>query len=77
MEVKMAGRVEGRVVVGPRQVNGGFARIVAHKDGSGRLESYNPKSGTWLPAPESMTFSEIWSAPPVSAALRASLGSRS
>lgn len=77
MEVKMAGRVAGRVLLGPKKVKGGYARIVAHRDGTGRLESFNLDSRTWLPAPESVTFSEIWSAPPMSAALWASIGGES
>lgn len=55
----------GRVVVGPRMLGDFCARIVSRKDGSGCIERFDPRSRTWLPAPESVTFSEIWSAPPV------------
>jgi hypothetical protein len=54
----------GRVVVGPKRLRSCFARIVSLRDGSGSIERYDPRSGTWSPAPEeSITFSEIWSAP--------------
>jgi hypothetical protein len=54
----------GRVVVGPKRLRTCFARIVSLRDGSGCIERYDPRSGTWSPAPEeSITFSEIWSAP--------------
>jgi hypothetical protein len=54
----------GRVLVGPKKLSGGFVRIVSLKDGSGRIEKLDLKSGAWLPAPESVTFGEVWSAPP-------------
>jgi len=53
----------GRVLVGPKKLRGCYARIVADRDGSGRIETFDPVSGTWFPAPESVTFSEVWSAP--------------
>lgn len=53
-----------RVLVGPKNVNGGYVRIVAQKDGSGRIESFNLASRQWLLAPDSVTFGEVWSAPP-------------
>lgn len=56
----------GRVLVGPKKLHQGYARIVSGKDGSGRIESFDPVSQTWIPAPESITFSEIWSAPAAS-----------
>jgi hypothetical protein len=54
----------GRVVMGPKSLRGCYARIVSLKDGSGCIERYNLESGTWRSAGESITFSEIWSAPP-------------
>ena len=57
----------GRVLVGPKKLRNGYVRIVSHKDGSGRIEKYDVTSGSWSPAPESVTFSEVWSAPAVSA----------
>lgn len=54
-----------RVLVGPRNVHGGYARIVAQKDGSGRIESFNLASKTWFLAPGSVTFWDVWSAPPI------------
>lgn len=53
----------GRVVIGPKKLRGCYARIVSLKDGTGRIETYNHRSGTWIPAHESITFSEVWSAP--------------
>lgn len=57
----------GRVVMGPKKLHRCYARIVSMKDGSGCIESYDPRSGTWSPAHESITFSEVWSAPPAPA----------
>lgn len=54
-----------RVLVGPKKLGKGFARIVAQKDGSGRIESFNLTAGKWLEAPPSITFTEVWSAPAV------------
>jgi len=61
--------VAGRVLVGPKKLRSGYARIVSLKDGSGRIEKFDLVSRTWLEAPESITFSEVWSAPLVSALL--------
>lgn len=55
--------VPGRVFIGPKKLESGYARIVSQKDGSGRIEKFDTVSGRWLPAPESITFSEVWSAP--------------
>jgi hypothetical protein len=54
----------GRVLVGPKKLANGYARIVSLKDGSGRIEKFDTAAGAWLEAPESVTFSEVWSAPP-------------
>ncbi len=54
----------GRVLVGPKKLGGGYVRIISLKDGTGRIEKLDLKAGAWLPAPESVTFSEVWSAPP-------------
>ena len=56
----------GRVLVGPKRLRSCYARIVSLKDGSGSIERYEPRSGAWVPAEESITFSEIWSAPSAS-----------
>jgi hypothetical protein len=56
--------VPGRVLLGPKKLGSDYARIVSQKDGSGRIEKFDMVSGRWLPAPEGITFSEIWSAPP-------------
>ena len=53
----------GRVVVGPKKLPGSYARIVSLKDGSGCIERYDPRSRTWTPAHESITFGEVWGAP--------------
>lgn len=63
----------GRVLVGPKILGSFYARIVSQRDGSGLIERFDPRSRTWLPAPESVTFGEIWSAPAVPALLRASI----
>lgn len=53
----------GRVLVGPKKLRNGFARIVSLKDGTGRIETLDRESGNWLEAPASVTFSDVWSAP--------------
>jgi hypothetical protein len=63
----------GRVLVGPKMLGSSYARIVSQRDGSGLIERFDPRSRSWLPAPESVTFSDIWSAPAVPALLRASI----
>ena len=55
--------VAGRVLVGPKKLRSCYARIVSLKDGSGRIEKFDLASKTWFEAPESITFSEVWSAP--------------
>ena len=55
--------VPGRVLVGPKRVRSGYARIVSQKDGTGRIEKFDQAARTWSQAPESVTFSEVWSAP--------------
>ena len=64
----------GRVVVGPKRLRHCYARIVSLKDGSGGIEYYDPRSRTWMPAPESITFSEIWSAPAAEGVLAPAMG---
>ncbi len=59
------GHVPGRVLVGPKKLRSCYARIVSLKDGSGRIEKFDLASRTWSEAPESVTFAEVWSAPPV------------
>lgn len=54
--------VAGRVLLGPKQVSVGYARIVALKDGSGCIECYDQMTGAWSPAPPSLTFNEVWTA---------------
>jgi len=55
--------VAGRVVVGPKKMSTGYARIVARKDGSGCIESYDARSKTWVEASATITFDEVWRAP--------------
>jgi hypothetical protein len=57
----------GRVIVGPSKVRRGYFRIVSERGGSGRIEKFDLVSGTWSPAPESVTFHDVWSAPVVPA----------
>ncbi len=59
-------KTDGRVMVGPKKVRGGYARIVSCKDGSGCIESFDSASGTWTTAEQSLTFAEVWSALPAS-----------
>lgn len=59
-------KTAGRVLIGPKKLGRGYARIVANRDGSGRIESFDPVSRIWVPAPENITFSEVWSAPSTS-----------
>lgn len=59
-------KTAGRVLIGPKKIGRGYARIVANRDGSGRIESFDLVSRIWVPAPESVTFSEVWSAPSAS-----------
>jgi hypothetical protein len=54
------------VLVGPKQIRGGYARIVSQKDGSGCIESYDVASQTWSKAPDSVTFDEVWRGPLIS-----------
>lgn len=60
--------VVGRVVLGPSKVRQGYFRIVAERGGSGRIEKFDRSSGTWSAAPDDVTFSEVWSAPVMTAA---------
>jgi len=59
--------VPGRVLVGPKKLRNNFFRIISLRDGSGRIEKFDSATRTWLLAPESITFNEVWSAPPVPA----------
>jgi hypothetical protein len=67
----------GRVLVGPKKLGSGYVRIVSLKDGTGRIEKLDIKSGTWLLAPENVTFDEVWSAPPASTLVLAGLVEKS
>ena len=58
-------KTAGRVVLGPRPVSSGYARIVARADGSGRIELWDTKTHAWSEALERCTFDDIWSAPAV------------
>ena len=68
--------VPGRVLLGPRKLLGGYARIIALKDGSGRIEIFDAACRTWMLAPESVTFGDIWSAPSVPALQWAMVGDK-
>ena len=52
--------VPGRVLIGPKEVGSGYARIVALKDGSGSIECFNTVTGKWSEAPTDMTFNDVW-----------------
>ena len=62
MTVARPNKKAGRIVVGPRQVEKGYARIVACEDGSGRIELYDSIRRSWCDAAGACTFSELWSA---------------
>ena len=66
----------GRVLIGPKKLRNGYVRIVSQRDGSGRIERYDSTSGNWSPAPENVTFSDVWSAPSVSALAWAEIGAK-
>jgi hypothetical protein len=53
----------GRVLVGPAKVRAGYCRIVSERGGSGRIERFDPASGSWSAAPDHVTFNEVWNAP--------------
>lgn len=46
-------------------LDGGYARIVAKRDGSGCIESYDRAGRKWIVASDSVTFAAVWSAPAV------------
>ena len=78
MKTAIVGKIliPGRVLIGPKRVGAGYARIVAHKDGSGCIESFDLASRTWSLAPQSLTFGEVWGAPPVAPELWARIGDK-
>lgn len=57
----------GRVVLGPKKIKGGYARIISQSDGSGRIETFDVESRKWLVAEETVSFATVWAAPLVSA----------
>ena len=63
----------GRVLVGPKKLRSCYARIVSQRDGTGRIEKFDLTTRTWFEAPESVTFSEVWSAPVVQSLLWAEI----
>lgn len=56
----------GKVVIGPRAIGENFYRIVSLQDRSGRIEAFDPQSRSWAAAPETVTFTDVWKAEPVS-----------
>jgi hypothetical protein len=52
----------GRIVLGPRPVKNGYARIVATADGCGRIEVFDAAGGVWQDALGTCTFDELWRA---------------
>ena len=63
-----------RVMLGPKKIDGGYVRIVAQKDGSGRIESFDAASKTWSEAAQDVTFGVVWSAPAIAPELWARIG---
>ena len=76
MKHPVKANLAGRVLVGPKAVQGGYARIVAQKDGSGCIESFNLASRKWFLAPLDVTFAEVWGAPVVAPDLWARIGDK-
>ena len=71
-----AANLPGRVLVGPKKLRSCYARIVSQRDGSGRIERFDLESRTWSLAPESVTFSDVWSAPSVPSVVWAHIDGR-
>ena len=57
-------KIAGRVVLGPRLVGKQYARIVALANGAGRIEIYDSAAEAWRPAPDTCSFTLLWSAAP-------------
>ena len=68
--------IVGRVLIGPRMVRGCYTRVVSQRGGAGCIESFDLASRTWSLAPDSVTFSDVWSAPPVSPTVWALIGDK-
>ena len=64
MTLARPNKTTGRVVLGPRLLGRDYVRIVASRDGSGHIELYDRKTGSWRDAVNRCTFSDVWSAPP-------------
>lgn len=58
-------KIVGRVVLGPRRIHNGYARIVATSNGSGRIELFDTKSCSWSDASGLCGFCEVWSGAPI------------
>ena len=74
--IERSAYIVGRVLIGPKKVFGGYARIVSQRGGSGCIESFDLASRTWSMAPQSVTFSEVWSAPLVPPSVWALIGDK-
>lgn len=57
-------KIAGRVVLGPRLVGMHYARIIALANGAGRIEIYDSATDRWCPAPDTCSFTLLWSAAP-------------
>jgi hypothetical protein len=57
-------KIAGRVVLGPRLVGEQYARIIALANGAGRIEIYDGVAEAWCPAPDTCSFTMLWSAAP-------------
>lgn len=76
MKTSITGRtaIAGRVLIGPKKMRVGYARIVSCKDGSGVIESYDSAAGAWVAAAQTVTFDEVWAAPMVPPLIWARIG---
>jgi hypothetical protein len=75
--MKKVDRTVGRVVLGPKKIQGGYARIVSEADGCGCIQVYDAVTESWFAADEHVTFGQVWSAPAVSMLQRSELGHKS
>ena len=76
VKVSCPPNVVGRVMVGPSVVRQNYFRIVSERGGSGRIEKFDLATRAWVAAPESVSFQDVWSAPPVSPVIWHRLGDK-
>lgn len=55
--------VPGKVLIGPKIIDGNYYRIVSQRDRSGRIEVFDRTLRGWTAAPEDIAFIDVWRAP--------------